>query len=464
MLRQDPAGKAALAYPSKPGLSSTDMRPSGAFPAILSILGAGLTALFAAASLDACSGKPGITARIWTDAPELAIAAELFNARGGSLAVQLAWKSDLAESFLSSKAVGGSAGVPALVVGRRLGGPGLRERLSSIDFLFKGGLGRDSLYPELLEGGRIDGARVLLPISFNLPSVVFLRDSPAAGDGFTLSLPDLAVPSVAFRSPTGAAARMGFSPRWDARFMIAALDSGGARFREVDRPGQGIPELAWDPSGLADALRELISWSATVNGSAALEDDFNFKHLYSPPYRWLKEGQALYAYMDSSELFLVSEEKRADLDFRWYSSGGKVPISEAPVYAGLVRGAPGRGAAETFLRWLLTPEAQRAILERSRGSRASGYSFGVVGGFSSIRSVNEGIFPAFYPALVGHAPPADKLATPSRMPPDWPSLRAAVLVPWALEASSRSAGLPRTDPSSELAARIAEYRKRAARQ
>jgi hypothetical protein len=440
------------------------MRPSGVSHAVLRILRAGLIAFVVAASFDACAGKPGKTARVWTDAPELAIAVELFNARGGPVAVQLAWKRDLAESFRASKAVGGSEGGPALVVGRRLGGPGLRERLSSVDFLLEGRLDRDSFYPELLEAGTIDGARVLLPLSFNLPAVVFLRDSPAAGDGFTLSLSDLAAPSTAFRSSPGGGARMGFSPRWDARFMITALDSGGARFREVDRPGQSLPEFGWDPSGLVDALRELGSWSATVNGSAALEDDFQFKYLYSPPYRWLREGRALYAYMDSSELFLVSEEKRADLDFRWYSSGGKVPISDAPVYAGLVRGASGRGAAEAFLRWILTPEAQRAILERSRGSRASGYSFGLVGGFSSIRSVNEGIFPAFYPALVGHAPPADKLAAPSRRPPDWPSLQAAVLVPWALEASSRNAGPPRTDPNAELAARIAEYRKRAARQ
>ncbi len=86
------------------------------------------------------------------------------------------------------------------------------------------------------------------------------------------------------------------------------------------------------------------------------------------------------------------------------------------------------------------------------------YSFGVVGGFSSIRSINEGIFPAFYPDLVGHSPPADKLGAPAALPDDWPALRAAVIAPWVLEAASRESA------SGELEARIADYRARGSRQ
>jgi len=197
-----------------------------------------------------------------------------------------------------------------------------------------------------------------------------------------------------------------------------------------------------------------------VNGSSELEDDFQFKYLFSPPYRWLKDGRTLYAYMDSSELFLLSEEKRAELDFRWFAADGRVPVSDGSVYAGLVRGASGHAAAEAFLEWLLTPEAQRAILERSRDTRAADYGFGVIGGFSSIRSVNEGIFPGFYPDLVGHAPPEEKLTAPSPLPGDWPALQAGVIAPWALEAMAGAAGAS----GSPLEARIADYRARGSRQ
>jgi hypothetical protein len=436
------------------------MRLSSARSAFLIAVGACIAAAIAA--LGACAGGRDEMASIWTDEPGIALAAELFNARGGPEAVRLEWKREPAGALLEAEASG-----PALVVGRSLGGWGLRERLSALDSILRRRPDRDAFYPELLDGGRIGGRLVLLPISFNLPAIVFLRDSPAPGDGFTLSLSDIAAPSVAFRNSQGSVARMGFSPRWDERFFVEALDSLGARFREAAGTSRGRPELAWDPVGLRSALGELGAWSTLANGSAALEDDYRFKYLYAPPYRWLKEGRALYAYMDSSELFLASEEIRTGLDFRWYSSGGTVPVSEGAVYAGLVRGAKGRPAAEAFLRWLLTPEAQRAVLERSRATGVSSYSFGIAGGFSSIRSVNEGVFPTYYPALVGHAPPADKLAAPERLPPDWPSLRAEAVAPWALDASAlaaaRADGSSQEDPSSELSERISDYSKRGAK-
>jgi hypothetical protein len=427
----------------------------------LAVAGIAAIAGLATVSFSSCSGRSEVSALIWTDAPELAIAAELFDARGSSSTVRLAWKRDPAEALLAAKGKNGTAALPALVIGRSLRSSALRDSLSSLDYLLKRRPNRDAFYPELLEGGVVANKRVLLPLSFNLPAIAFLRDSPAAGDGFTISLEDIAVPSSAYdRSAGGANARMGFSPRWNARFLVTALDSSGARFREAKGGASRGPDLAWDAPGLATALSELASWSARANGPAALEDDFQFRYLFSPPYRWLKEGRTLYAYMDSSELFLVSEEKRTGIDFRWYANGGRIRVSDDAVYAGLVRGASGRGAAESFLRWIFTPEAQRAILERSRSSRSMDYSFGLAGGFSSIRSVNEEIFPAFYPALVGHAPPAGKLVAPALLPGDWPALRAAVIGPWALEATARSAGSLGDNPSDELSARIADYRER----
>ncbi len=422
-------------------------------------LAAGALAAASLPALASCSGASGDIASIWTDLPELAIAVELYDSSDGPGKVALAWKRDPAEALLAAKGGKGEEARPALVVGRRLQGAGLGDRLVSLDGFLKRVPAANYFYPELLAGGTIEGRLRLLPLSFNLPAIAFLRSAPASGDGFTLSLADLAAASAAYARP-GAGERMGFSPRWDPRFLVAALDCGGARFGMRKEASQRALELGWDASGLASALADLGSWSARVNGSAAREDDFKYKYLYSPPYRWLKDGRALYAYMDSSELFVVGEERRAELDFRWFSGGGRVPISEGAVYAGLVRGAKGGGAALSFLAWLVTPEAQRAILERSRGTRAADYSFGILGGFSSVRAVNEGVFPAFYPDLVGHAPPAERLSVPAPLPPDWPALEAAVLEPWALEASAR----PQAAAGDELAARIADFRSRGSRQ
>jgi hypothetical protein len=438
-------------------------------------IGASILASLGAALLASCSGARAASAVVWTDVPELAIAVELFDSRPGDDKVELVWKGGLAEALRGANGRDGGA-CPALVIGRGLDIASVRDRLDTIDYLLgSGGVNRGEFYPELLERGVIAGRRILLPISFNLPAIVFLRGGAFGGGGFTLSLEEMSAPCAAFNATeSGGYTRMGFSPRWNGRFLVAALDSGvagskAAAFREraaSGAAGGAEPGLDWDEQGLAASLAALASWSARVNGPAPLEDDFQFKYLYAPPYRWIEGGKALYACMDSSELFSLPEKKRADLDFRWYASGGRAPVSEASAYAGLVRGAPGRKKAEAFLRWLLTPAAQRAILERSSRERELESSFGIAGGFSSIRVINEESLPAYYPALVGHAPP--ELSTSLPKPPDWRELEAAVVAPWALEAAAAlqapKAGASAFDPTKELAERIAGYREKTSSQ
>jgi hypothetical protein len=431
-------------------------------------------AFLSCALFASCGGAGYEKAVIWTDLPELAIAVELFDARAGGPRVELAWKADLAEALGQAGGKNAEA-LPSLVVGRGLESDRFRDRLDALDYLIDtGSVKRAAFYPELLEGGIVGGKRVLLPVSFNLPAIVFRRGEAVGGAGFTLSLAEMSGPSAAFNAAeSGGYAAMGFSPRWRQDFFVAALDSGaagskGASFRE-GRGAKGArgaaPELAWDAEGLAASISALASWSAKANGQAVLEDDFAFKYLYAPPYRWLKEGRVLYAYMDSSELFTLSGERKADLDFRWFASHGRVRVSEGSAYAGLPRGAPGRKSAEAFLRWLFSPEAQKAMLERASDTRSLENSFGIAGGFSSIRLVNEEAFPMYYPELLGHAP--QSLALPGPFPDDWRALESGLIGPWALEAAaaaqSPKPGSPGSlDPSGELAKRLAD-RQAAAR-
>jgi hypothetical protein len=430
------------------------------------LIAAAALAASLAASLASCSDSSGTSAVVWTDVPELAIAVELFNAlpvslgngraSEGASTVELLWKLDLAEALRSAKAP------PALAIGRYLGSSSVGDRFETLDYLLNRNLVRKgAFYPELLETGKIKGRRILLPISFNLPMIVVARGASSVGDGFTLSLAEMYGSSTAFnRKEGGAYTRMGFSPRWDGRFLISSLEAGGALFAEGK-------ELESKGPGLESALGEIIDWVSRANGSAALEDDFKFRYLFAPPYRYLVEGRALYAGMDSSDFFLAPEKRRAALDFRWYARKGSVFLPDGIVSAGLVRGAPGRKTAEAFLSWLLGSEAQRAILERSRRVHALDYSFGIAGGFSSLRAVNEEIFPAFFPALVGHVPPASKLvastAALAALPADWSALETAVLAPWAQEATAaRLDGL--SEMMRALPERIKDFRKRGSHQ
>lgn len=339
---------------------------------------AALLAASVASLLIACS--PQQRAVVWTDVPGLALAVELYDAQQRRDAVELAWKSDLPEALREAKE-GSRAALPSLVVGRNLAHTKLKESFAPLDYLLRAGrVNGQPFYPGLLSAGKVGGRHVLLPISFNLPLILLSRSSPAAGDGFTLSLAQMAPPSAAFNARDhGAYTKMGFSPRWYSDFFIT--DSN-----------------------------ELSDWDSKTNGDRSLVDDFQFRYLFIPPYRYVAEGRTLFAYMDSSRYFVVPEGNRALLDFRWFARGGRIPVLDDVVYAGLLRGVPGRSAASGFLAWLLSPAAQRSILERSRGVGAIDYSFGVAGGFSSLISVTEAIFPGFYPELVGHSPPPESLS------------------------------------------------------
>jgi hypothetical protein len=413
-----------------------------------------------AAGAAACAAPYAEPASVWTDAPAVALAAELFNGSQDRYAVEVRWAGDVAGAIRAAKRP------PAVAVGRYLKGSSVRDRFRPLDYLFeRSRVNRESFYKDILALGAADGRQLLIPLSFNLPAIVFAKGAAAPKDEFTISLDDMAVPSAAFGSRAGGAkgaggkagaatARMGFSPRWDPEFLVLAVGSGGAAFR------QGKGGLAWSDDGLAMAIDEVRGWTASVDGSAAAADDYQFKYLYAPAYQYLREGRALFAYMRSSDLFLVPEDKREALDFRWLSRGGLVPVAEDVVYVAVSRDGAGREAAEAFVAWLFREESQDAILELSERTRATESNFGIAGGFSSMRAVNEKYFSKRYPSLLGHMPPAGSLAVPSALPEDWPSLRTEVLEPWLLGATA-SAGSAE-DSIAELSKLLAERRKKGA--
>lgn len=412
---------------------------------------AAIAVCFGTISLGSCSLADSGPAEIWTDVPELALCAELFNASQSRYLIEVQWRADLADAIRLAK------DPPALAIGRFLKSQVVRDRFLSLDYLFGELVVNQSFfYPGLLSLGNVEGRQLLLPVSFNLPAIVFPRGTPGIKNDFTLGMEDLARPAAAYNQKEDAAyVRMGFSPRWDGDFITLAASAGGASFRE------GRP-LAWSDQGLRKAIDDIRDWTTSVNGSASLEDDFQFKYLYSPAYQYVTAGRTLFAYIDSASFFLIPEEKRSALDYRWFAQSGSVPISDDIVYAALLRSGRGRQAAESFLKWFFTEEAQRAILESERRTRALESSFGLAGGFSSLRSVNEKVFPLFYPALVGHLPPADAMSPPNVLPSDWGQLEQAVVAPWLIQVTGRPRGSAPADPGQDLGARIADYMKKSA--
>lgn len=407
--------------------------------------------VFAASALCSCSPGGSDRAIIWTDVPQMAFGAELFNDSQKRYLIEVHWKADLVSAIRESGTP------PALAVGRFLKSRDLRGRFLSLDYLFgELAVNPSSFYNELLAMGEVNGRQLFLPVSFNLPAIIFPKDTPEIKNDFLLGLRDMADPAKDFNRMEGSSyIRMGFSPRWDGDFLTFLVDSSGADFCD------GSP-LSWNEKGLEEAVASVRAWIGSVNGSSRREDDFQFKYLYTPGYQYVSAGRSLFAYVDSSSFFLIPEEKRRTLDYRWFSRGGKVPISGQVVFAGLLRSARGRSAAEAFLKWFFTENAQREILLSERRSRALESSFGLAGGFSSLRPVDEKILPLFYPSLVGHLPPASAMFSSPELPSDWEALEHAVVAPWLVEVTGRPQAAVPGELGRELSARLADYLRRSA--
>ena len=89
-----------------------------------------LAAICLAGLLAACSLADSGPAELWTDAPEIALAAELFNSSQQRYTVAVLWKAGLADALRQAKSP------PSLVVGRYLKGQAVRDRFQSLDYLF----------------------------------------------------------------------------------------------------------------------------------------------------------------------------------------------------------------------------------------------------------------------------------------------------------------------------------------
>lgn len=399
-------------------------------------------------ALSSCGLVETPVAELLTDVPQMAIYAAAFNTQQDRFRVNVSYDERVAETLERR------ADKPSLVIGRYLKSSRSRSSFQALDHLFSDLIvNPSSFYAGLLELGNYEGRQILLPVSFNLPLIVFDRGlEPSMPDGFVIDLADLESLGAGLnKSSKASVTNMGFGPRWSPEFLFSAVGLLGAGFRE------GAP-LKWDREALDSSVAYIRAWSERANGSAAKEDEFQFKYLYLPEYRSVEEGRIGFAAMSSSEFFVISEERRASLAIRWLSRSNSIPVEEDIVYAGICRKGEGRQAAEAFIKWFYSEETQRAILEDAKRYRSIESSFGVAGGFSAIRSVNEKLFPLYYPSLLGKLPPAGYLSPPNVLPAQWPAMKEAIVLPFLLEQTGPNP--PDGDRNDILEARLQAWLKR----
>ncbi|GHT68199.1 lipoprotein [Spirochaetia bacterium] len=385
------------------------------------------TILAAALVLLSCSAR-GETAVLWTDRPEFAVYAEYFNSSQDLHKVEVRYFKSLAAELTETNEY------PDIVSGSWLKSVSTRAFFNPLDkFLTQRVVSQDDFYPRLLALGRIDNKQYLLPVAFNIPALVLAREKGSIlSNPFTIGFEEIKklgkdhnVETGAGDTP-GAYSRMGFSPAWDDEFLFIVASLFNTNFREAS-------PVAWDTEALEQAVGYIQSWITEANTGIRQVEDFSFKYFFDPPAQLATTGRILFAYMDSSQLFTLAEERRSALDFRWIAEKDTIPLNEDTVFYGICKKGRAKKAATAFTQWFFRQENQRLLLESGKNKGMNETSFGIAGGFSAIQGVTEQVFPRFYPSLLGHMPQEEFLSPPNVLPRNWTALKDQVILPYLHE-------------------------------
>ena len=388
-----------------------------------------LAVLVAAAAvvLSGCGFGLEPVVHLVTNRAEMAAYVDRYNAIQSDVKVEIAYQDAPAQAVLEG--VSGDA-----VIGQWLATPAVMDRLDTLgDIVKPGKVDPAWFYAGLLAMGSRDNRPFLIPISFTLPAIVYVRTSADLPNKMFMPLDDLQSMSKVFNktNKAGLPIAMGFSPLadWNVDFLTASALLFGARFR----PGRNeLP--AYDDSGLGKTTDFLRTWLNQVNGGAAADGSFSTLNRVQPWYKLLSSGKSLFALTSFRDFFALPVEERHDFDFRWLSKDNMVPVMDDVLFAGVLRSSRNKGEARAFLQWFCSPTVQQTLLNVNQSKRIG--VFGVTDGFSALKTINERDLAQKYPVLLGHIPLDSILTFPGLLPDNWVKVRDGVVVPWIAQTAS----------------------------
>lgn len=380
--------------------------------------------------LFSCKAKQ-VRAVLWTNNVDFVSYAELFNASQDKIRVVPYYFNAPARKLSES---GADSNVDILA-GSFLQS-GMEEKafvnLSSL-FRKKGPLFKDDFYEPLLNSCSRNGKQFLIPISFNLPSLVFYSENYENVLGATmLSFDSIKEISKKYnvKRRDGVYTSMGFGPLWSSEFLYLVFKDRGVFF-SVDADSISYTENMFEKN-----VEFIKDWVEEVNEGAKNEEDFAFKYLYMPFYNQVQNGRCLFSFASSRDILSLPNDKIRDLDFRWICNDGKIQIEDDFVSMGIYSKSKKKAAAKQFIIWLLNEKTQRKILERKFKMNLETDSFGIAGGFSSLKSSTEKIFPLYYRVMISNIPLAERLSAPQIFPANWDRIKKQVVEPFILAACS----------------------------
>lgn len=361
---------------------------------------------------------------IWTSCTEFAQYVELFNKNHPHCKAILVYKENPALSLPPTK----DEIAPDIIVGPWLVSDKIKNNFRSVDYLFdRKNLTSDIFYPQLLEMGKVKNNQYLLPVSFNLPAIIFDDNNKSlVSADYTFTLDELRTTASQFnsKSRSGIFRKMGFSILNNPDFLYLATKIYKTNFHEENG------EILWDENNLKKTVDSLKDWIVTENTSAQSENDFAYKYLFMPDYRQVTSGKTLFAYTTSDRLFKILHEQDLPIDYRWISDGNIIPIEDDFIMMGISKKTQNLANASEFISWFFKAESQDAILDRKIKLHLNTEMFGISGGFSSLKEVTEKVIPIYYTQLLSNLPPQQMISSSTKVPARWQSYKTIVIIPY----------------------------------
>lgn len=374
------------------------------------------------------SVKNSATFIIWTDRQEIVSYTELFNSLQNKIKAVVVYKPRLSNSLPPAK----DEEKPDLVIGSWLKNERTRKNFRPLDNLLSpDAVNASTIYAPLLEYGKTAGKQYLLPVSFNLPLVLFAaKNEYLLPDNYSLTLDQIRDTAANFnnKNKNDFYVKMGFAPSWDKEFLYTVTKNFAPCFKEKGT------SFIWNDENLLKAVRYIRTWTEEKNTSVTAEQDFQFKYLYTPKYRQVTEERILFAYSTSGEIFNHSFEQIGDIDYRWITINQKTPVEDDIVSMAIYKNSKNPQASQKFIVWFFNENSQKMMLDRTAQMNLASSTFGIASGFSSLRSVNEHFFPTYYRNLLGNLPSEKTLSEPQAFPSRWSSLKERVIYPYLFDA------------------------------
>ena len=298
----------------------------------------------------------------------------------------------------------------------------------------------------MLDSGKFNRHLFLLPVSFNLPVIIFSEANESyVTDSYTLSIEQIRSIAATYnqKNKNGCYTRIGFTPLNNPDFLYLVTKMYGANFREEKE------RVVWNQSLLDSAVLYMKNWFTKENITAAIEEDFAFKYLFMPDYRKVTSDRTLFAYTTSDTVFMNMKDLDLNIDFRWVADERGIQIEDSYMTMGIYKKARNQSGATTFISWFFDSENQEAILARKADLNLNTEMFGIAGGFSSIRDVTEHVLPVYYTQLLSNLPPESMMKVPQKLPARWDSYKSVVVQPYLISTISAEEGAV-VDSISEL--------------